>query len=487
MLLKNIVRGILREGVNYIAEDDDAGAVEVDKKMTEKTLKDEFEVTDTGLEYIKNVLARLTKKAGKLNVAPLELKVLKTRQEKLSDPKLKMERIVNFHAVKLEGKSPIIAGYEFIASIEHSPYGNIINVSPQSSVKELPADYRTASPTCDYCHTKRDRNNTFVFRHTESGEFKRVGSNCLKNFFPDVDPKAILNIASYLGKTLAALVAAESMEDDGGPDGGGGGGSRLRYYDAEEFLKYICLAYFLDGKKYVSGKAVRAAADAGDYNKTSTATFAKTLMNMRWETDAVKRQWTQKIADTMPQAEKLAKEVEDWKDGKDWDAEIEKNPGMAEYFHNMKVISNSPAIQYKNAGYHASLLAGYLREKEWGERKAAEKTQAATKTYLGKIGDKMTFDLKLKKDMTFDGAYGTTYMYIFNDPTGNEVVYFSSRDLGLEQGKDYKIAATVKDHKPSKYNQVPQTIITRGKVVPAPAAPGEEPYVAKDQWGKPLK
>lgn len=468
MLLKHIARAILTEQVmpKLYETDDENGQIEVDKKMVEKTLADEFELSDEGLTYIRKVLERLNKKASKIGAPPLELKVLAVRQEKLSDAKRKIERIVNIHTVKLEGKSPIIAGYEFIASIEHSPYGNIINISPNSSVKELPAEYRTAGATCDYCHTKRDRNNTFVLRNTVTGEFKRIGRNCLKNFMPDVDPLNVLTYAAILGKTLAAIIGAETMDDE--PDNqGGGGGSRNHYYDAEEFLKFICLAYILSGKHYVSGKMARDAAEAGKYSSPSTAVFAQRLMNLRWESKSFQQDWTQKASDHMAEAEELAKKVDEWKDTKDWDAEMEKKPDMASYFHNMKVISHSPAIQYKNAGYHASLLAVYLREKEWGERKAAEKTQAATKSYVGKIGDKITFNGLLKKSSSWDGNFGTTYMYIFNDENGNDIVYYSSRDLGLEDGKTYTIKATVKDQRPSKYNQAPQTIITRGKLVPS--------------------
>jgi hypothetical protein len=489
MLLKNLVRQILAENIGYVMEDEEeSGAVELDKKMTEKTLDDEFEVTDRGLDYITNVFARLNKKAAKIGVPPITLKVLGTRMEKRHNPKTDEDFLVKLNKIKAEGKSPIIGGYEFIASIEHSQYGNIINISPNSSLKTLPPEYRTASATCDFCHTKRDRNNTYVLRHVDTKEFKRIGRNCLKNFMPDVNPAAILSYGVLLSKLLGAVIGAEDMEDDdGGFDGGGGGGSRNNYYDADRFLDFICLSYILGGKRYISRKVTQAAADAGNTGLTTTSAFAMRLMHLGREDKEYVKEMRPKIDANMPAAEELAKKVDEWKDAKDWDAEIDKKPDMADYFHNMKIISHSPAIQYKNAGYHASLLALYLREKEWGERKAVEKKVAATKSYLGKIGDKMTFNLKLKKDMTFDGAYGTTYMYIFEDAATNEVVYFSSRDLGLTQGETYEIKATVKDHRPSKYNQTPQTIITRGKVIPAPAKDGEEPYVSKDQWGNPTK
>jgi hypothetical protein len=464
MLLKNIVKLILKENVNRVLEDD-SGTVDDDRKVTEKTLADTFEVSDTGLSYLEKVLDRLSKKASRIGVAPLKLKVLSTRQEKKTDNILKMERVINIHSVKLEGESPIIAGYSFVASVEHTAAGNIINISPNSKVTDLPTKFRTDSATCDHCHTKRDRNNTYVLKDEKTGEFKRVGRNCLKNFMPDVDPAGLLGYAEMLGKTLRAVIGAEEMEDDDPSNiSGGGRGGRDKYYDADTFLIYICAAYFLEGKRFISNTKAKNSAMSGNI-ETSTASFATSLMNIAWESNAFKKDWMEALKNIIAKAKELADKVSDWKDEKDWDSDADKNPGMANYFHNMKVISKSPAIQYKNSGYHASLLGGYLREKEWEERKASEKKNAATKTYIGKIGDKVTLDLTLKKDMSFNGNYGTTFMYIFNDATGNEIVYFSSRNLDLETNQTYKVAATVKNHQPSKYNQVPQTIITRGKIV----------------------
>jgi hypothetical protein len=187
-------------------------------------------------------------------------------------------------------------------------------------------------------------------------------------------------------------------------------------------------------------------------------------MNITWASKEFEREWKNKMEAARPQAEELAKKVDEWKDAKDWDAEIDKNPNMAEYFHNMKIIANSPAIQYKNAGYHASLLALYLREKEWEER---QKTAGITKAYVGNVGDKIVFNGTLKKSSSWESDYGTTFMYVFNNEKGNDIIYYSTRDLNLEDGKTYKIKATVKKQQLSKYNQAPQTIVTRGKVLPA--------------------
>ena len=455
MKLSHIAHNVL------IENNEDSGAIETDKKMTEKTINDVFTLNDTGLEYVKIQLAKINKKALRIGVKPLELKVIREGSYKYTSEKQKREIIVKTYDVKVEGTTPIIDGYEFIASIEHSDAGNIINISPAASVKELPAEYRTSNTDCDYCHTKRDRLNTFVLRETATGKFKKVGRSCLKNFLPGKNPASILGYAEILSKLLGSLVGGESAEPDS--DFGGGGGGYSKYYDADTYMRYVCAAYILNGERFTSGRIARE-----NPGLVSTSAFAMNLMNIRWESSDFKKDYQAKLDAVMSKAEALAKEVEDWADTKDWDVEMEKKPDMATYFHNMKVISKSPAIQYKNSGYHASLLAVYLREKSWKEKQVTAQVAAKTKTYVGKIGEKITFIGVLKKYKSWQSNWGWTHMYIFNDiDNQNEIVYFASRDMNLEEGQSYKVVATVKAQQPSKFNQTPQTIITRGKIVPA--------------------
>lgn len=457
MKLIQIIRNIILEN------DDEGGSLEVDKKMTEKTLDDTFNLNDRGLDYVKTQLEKLNKKASRIGVPPLELKILNEKFVKVTHEDFPNGfMMIKYYTVKIEGKSPIIDGYEFIASIEHSSAGNIINISPNASVRDLPPEYRTSNTDCDYCHTKRDRLNTFVLMKTDTKEFKKVGRSCLKNFLPGKDPQSILVWAAILSRMLNSLIGGEEMEYED-RDGRGGGGGWGKYYDAETYFKYMCLAYYLNGERFTSGKVAREHE-----GMVSTANFAMNLMNISRQPEDFKKDYREKIASNMPKAEALAKKVEEWKDTKDWDAEMEKKPDMANYFHNMKVLSNSEAIQFKNAGYHASLLGVYLREKEWGDKQTVAKEKAKTKSYIGKIGDKITFTGVLKKYTSWESQYGWTHLYKFlEDNTENEVIYFSTRDLNLEEGNRYKVKATVKNQQPSKYTGAPETIITRGKVEPA--------------------
>lgn len=93
---------------------------------------------------------------------------------------------------------------------------------------------------------------------------------------------------------------------------------------------------------------------------------------------------------------------------------------------------------------------------------AAERDAAnAQKKHIGSVGEKITARMTLKRISKSYSNYGITTTYIFNDVDGNDIVWFSSRDIGIEEGKEYEITATVKAHQ--TYKDVASTVITRAK------------------------
>ena len=214
IFLKHILTNLIREN-----EESDISASTTNSDITNRTLKDEFDLANTGLEYVKIQLEKLNKKARRIGAPPLIMKVLSE-----FDKNVTIHGVItkaHFFKVKVEGESPIIDGYEFIASIEHAEEGNIVNMCPSSSVKSLPSEYLTTKNTCDFCHTKRDRLNTFILRKTDGGQLMKVGRSCLKNFLPGKNPAGILAYGEMLSNALRELVAGESMEDYGDEGGGG--------------------------------------------------------------------------------------------------------------------------------------------------------------------------------------------------------------------------------------------------------------------------
>lgn len=95
--------------------------------------------------------------------------------------------------------------------------------------------------------------------------------------------------------------------------------------------------------------------------------------------------------------------------------------------------------------------------------------------YIGKIGDKITFEATVKSIREFDSNYGynrSFNIYVLEDAEGNTIVWKTSSmmmvDEGInrpnyyiKRGDKLSINATVKDHK--EYKGTNQTVILRPK------------------------
>lgn len=96
------------------------------------------------------------------------------------------------------------------------------------------------------------------------------------------------------------------------------------------------------------------------------------------------------------------------------------------------------------------------------QAKEEQQVQKQDLKHVGEVGGKFECPLTVKHISESYGAYGITTCYHFNDPEGNRLVWFSSRNVGLEKDKEYNMAFTVKAHQ--SYKDLPSTVITRAKV-----------------------
>ena len=82
--------------------------------------------------------------------------------------------------------------------------------------------------------------------------------------------------------------------------------------------------------------------------------------------------------------------------------------------------------------------------------------------YVGEVGERKVFTLRIKKAITLTGFYGVSTMHIMEDENGNTFVWTTAAKT-LEVGATYMLKGTVKDHK--EYKGVKQTILTRCAIV----------------------
>lgn len=422
--------------------------------------RDDIVVGQGGLALLKSKIEEINKKATRWGLDPVKLDIVKEEDIKVNNPgDTGPTQYKKQYTCKMEGKSPQIPGFEFIAKVENTDAGNIINMSPNSSIKELPTEYRDADSKCDVCKSKRERLNTFIIRDEAKNELITVGSTCLKRFLPIDSVSQLINYAEML-ESLRSLTQEEL--DDRDREYSGSNTSR-NHYDVEELIYYLSLAYLVNGKIYISKKKSEELS-AEDKFVDSTAGLATNIMFYRPGRDETP-DYIIRAEKLKDEAREFTKKVVEYMKSHDFKADAVTKPDMANYFNNLEVLKNSKTANIKNIGYLGGLLASYLinqnmiqKKKEESERKPSE--------FVGQIGTKISVEATLKSIRGYDGQYGYITIYGFQDTNGNDLVWFSSNDLGIVENDKYKITATVKDHKTSdpKYGSKKQTIITRAKI-----------------------
>ena len=81
--------------------------------------------------------------------------------------------------------------------------------------------------------------------------------------------------------------------------------------------------------------------------------------------------------------------------------------------------------------------------------------------YVGEVGQKLTILAEKAKLVTsWDGYYGTTWLYSFTDASGNVFIWKSSRCIEVKDGM--KLKGSVKEHR--EYDGIKQTVMTRCSV-----------------------
>jgi hypothetical protein len=509
-------------------------------EVKEQTLSEEFTVKDRGLEFLKSRVEALNKKATKYGVPPIQIHVVKEEMVKELHPDLKKMQMsqpmimpidkdliddpkswvfVKQYTIKLEGKAPQIEGYEFIARLEHTSEGNFIYTNPKSSVPNLPAEFKTMNQKCDVCKTNRDRNDTFVikmekdditrFPDKKAGDLLVVGRNCLARFMP--------------GKSIASLIVftqmieniqddiKEAIEIDNDPDGEYGGTGGKYYEETDHLLKFIIGTYLHTGR-YVSKKQAQADYDAG---KSSESTLERALSEMRPNLNRKSQDYpvySGLISDVgfIKKVEVMMSEFNEWIKTKDFDKMAQEKPDFADFFHNLKLVSDQEYLRRNHFGFYAALFQLFIRDKKEAEKKADADKQMASlppspvkfdATLVGKRlrdiakeaevkrlaaggtdeknikkairGKEWGWEVVVKKITEYEktqtfgyGDSGVGYRIFFRDDYGNDFLWFASTDVGFQENGKYIIDGTIAGYESiNKYSNRPQTRINRVKIL----------------------
>lgn len=345
------------------------------------------------------------------------------------------EYTARFVLVEAEGVA-VVNGWKFIASVEHTEKGNIIN---KACDIEVPERYYTSDPICEHCNSKRYRRDTFIVMNEETGEFKQVGKSCLKDFTRGMSAEGVAQYTALF----------EELIEGEAPCGGG----FERYYPVKEFLMYVAetIKHFGYVRTQDSGRSTRDRA-FDYYMMEHNGRFLK-------DEERRLREEMQSVSFDANGNTEFAENALAWLNTQEEDNN---------YMHNLKTACSLEYTSYRNLGILTSLYPTYNRELEYQAEKAEQERQRALQqaseqnsTYIGNVGDRIEIDVHSFECVTsWETMYGVTRVYKIVDTNGN--VYTWKTSNYISEDVIAKVKGTVKSH--NEYRGIKQTEITRCKV-----------------------
>jgi hypothetical protein len=356
-----------------------------------------YDIPEAGLDWLKGKVAKLSKKIEKLGGEKLYLTVVGFHFEGETAKRKMWEVFLAVPEIKL-------AGWEFMARLDHTDEGTILR---KLTTEELPTRYRDASPVCDHCQFKRRRRDTFVVRHCETGEFKQVGSSCLKDFLGHESADKLAKIAEIVSNMSSVIQYARGFSS-----------LNNRYIDVQ--------AYCEEAAVCILGSGWVSKARAKQEGCISTAEKANNAMH-----------WRHGVSD---EAATLAKNALEWA------AHLEGE--LSDYEHNIKVIASTDCMEERSTGIAASIVGVY-----WVRQ---QKSYVFESTFQGRVGETITRDVTLRQVQSLQNST----RFQFTDDDGNVYTWFASSDvLRARKDQTFKISGVVKDH--VVFRDVKQTLINR--------------------------
>lgn len=365
---------------------------------------------------------RIAKANRKLERAGIEERFTYTTEEYIETDKEGHQ----YKMVALALSHPTLSynGWSFVAAVDKLEDGSVIT-------KTLPSQelngYRPESFQCEHCGSNRRRNSTYLVRN-EEGEYKQVGSNCLKSFL-GVSPQALWAL-NYDPEEKDEFI-------DRGRRSYGGADTLIPTTE----LVAAALAVSEGGNKYVSNST------ASEWGVESTTSQVRGYFF-----DNKRDKWKDvEHTDYMEQAKNIMNST--------------TFEGEDDYNTNMRQLVAQDNTDMKHMGYVTSVISAYRRQ----QAKANYVAKPKAVGFLGQEKDKIK-DVKVtvKTVRTLSGFYNgyerTSTMIIMEDEKGREVKWNATGSKNYKEGSQITISsATIKGL--GEYNGNEQTIITRAKVL----------------------
>jgi hypothetical protein len=391
------------------------------------------------LDGITAVVARLNKRAAKLGVDPVVLTSGNERRIEKTHGEGKPSTFPLWLDVTLSLNIPKLADWSFVATLQHTPTGNLLLTVPRAkdaTVLDLSA-YRTCAPKCDHCTLQRNRNDTYIVQHTD-GTLKQVGKQCLVDFTGyGKTPEAVASFAEWLSSVLELIKSAGSG-GDGDNDRDSCGGDGCRQDDGFGLATYLAFVVACSNKwGFRTGKQAEETQSESTKNTALCAMFppiGKPSIIKPTEDD-------QSFAN----------------DARQWAAAIVPNN---DFEHNLVVVASNDVLIPKNAGIAAFLIEAFRRHLGM----VAKRNALAPSVHFGTVGERIRgLKLTYLGNSSFDSNFGTCFIHRFRTENGSDVIWKTGTGDIATEGEVVTVDASVKSH--GDYKGRAQTVLTRVKAL----------------------
>ena len=374
-----------------------------------------FCIAEENMEKVEKKLTALNKRAAKIGCEPITLtKTGETVTLSYTTDHWSTRPVTFLHRYCiLKGSAPKIEGYTIVGHIAHTDAGAMMSRLPitlqdgeQIRTDLDLSEWVDADPVCDHCQWERQRNDTFLVADDETGAIKQIGRNCLKDFTGSSDPERMARALEFYWDFCR--YAGEPAENP--------------VMDLAEYLAHVAMTVRMDGY-YRKGGATRDAAQQNYWNKAT----------------GKKRNGAPQWVDPSEEDYRKAERVIAWLG--------EQSDPANEFVYKLHKAASLDYVAERTEGLLAYARVAYDRAMEREARQ--QPTLTPEKGWIGQVKSKVEVKAKLVKTVSVSSIYaedGTKPLYIFEDADGNEIKWFASRWQGLDNGEQYTVAGTVKEH-----------------------------------------
>ena len=430
---------------------------DVDKYTYKDTI---FAIPDYRVPRLYSKLAPFLKKAKKFDV-PYTLEEI--GKVDLKDDENNLQHCI---IIKLEFQIQF-NGWKFMASIDHLPNGNIIR---NISGTDLPEKFRTIKGYCEHCNTDRNRKSTYVVYNEKEG-FKQVGKSCL-----------FLYTGIDLNRIASAMDIWNFIHTYSECDG-----------DEYEDYDYGCKSSTCDAME-VLALAWKLVKIFGYVKKNSEgiSTYNRYYEALNYLDGSMKKYQEKRYREYS----KFLKEnnvefftKEDYEMADTIRKFIMEQKITSDYINNLNVIfsnfkegdraslTGEKAYHYKECYMDRKYTAIVISVVQMynhtmgtlSKRKAKQNKEKLESSYVGKVGERITFSIKDVSVITsWENNFGyhpvTNFIYKIVDKEGNIFTWKTATCIHIDKvlAGTPVLTGTVKEHK--EYRGIKQTELQRCKI-----------------------